>query len=707
MKHILGNWRENGVNFSSPRQKSRVIRIVQSVVVVTGTLFIAACGGGDAPVAPTEADAGSNALVDAARSRFGGSQVAIPTDRLVTDAGSNATRQALFGDLHTHTTYSFDAFAFGTIATPYDAYRHAKGETLKHPGGFDMKLKRPLDFYAVTDHAMFLGVLKEAADTTTDFSRHGYVESVHNMNAPANITYESVPLRTETFGGFLQESVQQLLIGKIDIEEIHGISRSAWQDIVNAAEVHNEPGKFTTFVAYEYTSSTDERGNLHRNVIFADSDRLPAVPYSRFHSQDPEGLWDWMDGLRAEGIEAMAIPHNSNGSNGAMFKLVDWAGDPMDENYTAKRLRNEPLIELTQVKGTSETHPMLSPNDEWANFEIMPYRVATTMYSEPKGSYAREALLNGLDFMAKGQTNPYKFGFVAASDTHTAATSVDEDDFSMKVGLLDGTAQRRGSVPLTGLALTIAEDVMNQEVDETAAVGAAYKRVDGEVFVDGALTTFGASGLAGVWAEENSRSAIYAAFRRKETFATSGTRIRIRMFAGFDFDESLLEATDSVEQGYARGVPMGADLHAKENAAPILFAWAVQDALSAPLQRLQVIKGWTSEGNHNEVVYDVACSDDATPDPETNRCPDNGATVNLNDCAISDGSGAAELKAVWQDPDYDADDHAFYYVRVLENPTCRWSTWDAIRAGTKPRSDFPTTIQERAWSSPVWVIPKG
>jgi hypothetical protein len=301
--------------------------------------------------------------------------------------GRNAARKALFGDLHIHTRYSFDAFAFGTIATPSDAYRYAKGEAIKHPAGFDMKLPAPLDFLGVTDHAMFLGAVPAAADTTTEFSKLDMAQPFHDLNRPDNLIVASNTDRSQRFSTFIPNAMQGIQDGTISRETFNDIARSAWQDIIDSAEAHNDPGSFTTFVAYEYTSSTDERGNLHRNVIFRSGDRLPEIPFSRFHSQNPEGLWHWMDELRGQGIDSLAIPHNSNGSNGAMFALTDWAGNPIDSNYAGLRMRNEPLVEVTQVKGTSDTHPLLSPNDEWADFEIMPYRIATTLHSEENGSY--------------------------------------------------------------------------------------------------------------------------------------------------------------------------------------------------------------------------------------------------------------------------------------------------------------------------------
>jgi hypothetical protein len=606
---------------------------------------------------------------------------------------ANPDRNAYFGDLHVHTQYSFDAYSFGTTATPYDAYRYAKGDALTHPSGYQIQLRTPLDFYAVTDHAMFLGLVKEAADTSTEFSKYEVAKPIHNINAPDNMGVTSILQRMSNFSSFIPNTLAGIQDGSIDLKLATDITRHAWLDTIDAAEQYNEPGKFTTFVAYEYTTSSDDRGNLHRNVIFKGSDKLPAVPFSRLNSQNPEGLWDWMDELRGAGIESLAIPHNSNGSNGQMFKLEDWAGNPIDDDYAQQRIRNEPLVEITQVKGTSDTHPLLSPNDEWADFEIYSLRVGTGLPSEPRGSYVREAYLNGLALEQQGITNPYHFGLVAASDTHVAATTDDEATYFSKAGLMDGEPYGRGSVPVSTLFGAVIKFFDP----------GLLKEVDGREYIHGSgFESWSASGVAGVWAEENTREAIYEAFRRKETFATTGPRIKVRLFAGTDFQDELLTDVDMVRSAYDTGVPMGSELQSRGQ-TPRFLVWASGDPQGTPLQRAQVIKGYVENGEPVEVVYDVACSDGNTPEPTTHRCPDNGARVNLADCSITAEVGDVELLTLWEDPDYQAGIDAFYYVRVLENPTCRWSTWDALREGVEPRSDLAKTIQERGWSSPIWV----
>ena len=617
----------------------------------------------------------------------------------------NPDRNAYFGDLHVHTRYSFDAYAFGTLATPYDAYRFAKGEAIKHPAGFDMQLSVPLDFYGVTDHGMFMGVAPVAADTSSDFSKYPFAQVVHDLNAPDNMGRLSALDRMRSFG--LGRALALAIVeGEVDPDEPWSITRSAWADTIEAADMHNDPSRFTTFVAYEYTTTSDDNGSLHRNVVFKGSDRVPEVPFSRMHSRDPEDLWDWMDTLREAGVESLAIPHNSNKSNGHMFKLEDWAGDPIDDEYAVKRIRNEPLVEITQIKGTSETHPALSSRDEWADFELVSTRgvgMGKPMPSKPEGSYVREAWRHGLALEAQGITNPFAFGVIGSSDTHTGAAQNDESNFSSKLGILSADAQLRGSVPL-GLVENILVNILpGQEVVE----------VDGKSFMGGQQNEFGASGLAAVWAEENTREAIYAAFRRKETFATSGPRIRLRFFAGYGLPDNLLETEGGVARAYTNGVTMGADLApnmadgtTEGERAPQFAVWALADADGAPLQRLQIVKGWIdASGETHEKVIDVACAGGVAVDRSTNRCPDNGATVNLSDCSTRANTGAAQLRTVWTDPDFDANQRAFYYARVLENPTCRWNTWDAIHAGTEPRSDLAPTLQERAWSSPIQYLP--
>ena len=632
----------------------------------------------------------------------------------------NKDRNPYYGDLHVHTKYSFDAYVFGVTASPDDAYRYAKGAAVKHPLGYEMKLQEPLDFYAVTDHGFYMGMIQAYADTSTDISQNDFAEPFHNLNRLDNLTVESAGERSNIFSSVLGATIikpypdwhpnllkayfsrnTQGALRSFDYD----IHKSAWADVARSANEHNDPGNFTTFIGYEFTTSTDiEGGNLHRNVIF-ESSKASIRPWTRIDSINPEDLWTWQDRLREKGVDTISMPHNSNGSNGQMFEMESFKGNALDVEYAEKRMRNEPLVEITQVKGTSETHPLLSPDDEWADFEIMDVRVGSRppTYSKPSGSYVREAYLNGLTLEFTKQGNPYKFGLIGSSDTHVVASSLDESNYWSKVGLLDGDPENRGSVPLKEENVARLEEYMrafNQPISTVTLEQGEYANTG--------FTQWGASGLAAAWAEENTRESLFAAFRRKETFATTGPRISVRFFGGYNLSSIDLNSESLVSEAYSKGVTMGADLLNNDDQIPEFIVWALRDMNSAPLQRIQIIKGWIdmNSGRPKEKVFDVACSDGLEPDPITNRCPDNGARVNINDCSITSNVGSSELKTVWKDPEFKVDDKAFYYVRVLENPTCRWSTWDAIKSGFKPREGLHETIQERAWSSPIWYIPK-
>ena len=618
-------------------------------------LTLAGCSGDDVRVA---AAAPQNAAASASAAESAGAAATAP----------NPLRNVYFGDLHTHTNFSYDAFLNGTRATPDDAYRYAQGEPLTHAAGFEIQLGRPLDFFAVTDHASFLGMLPAMLDPGQEASRHPGAELARRIAAGELTGAERgaayADIRAHTLG---------TRDGLLDLDVV----RSAWRETIAAAERHNDPGRFTTFIAYEFTGSPENQ-NLHRNVIFRGS-AAPEVPFSRLDSFNPEALWAWMDRNREAGMEALAIPHNSNGSNGLMFRLATYAGEPLDAAYAETRTRNEPLVEITQTKGTSDTHPALSPNDEWADFEIWSYRIGGgTTPSQPSGSYVREAYLNGLRLEEERGINPFRFGLVGATDNHAGSGAPTESDYFTA----GGRPQRGASIPFDP------------------------PRPDGSLYSASPLGAIrGASGLTGVWAEENTRESIYDAFRRKETFATTGPRIRVRFFAGYDYADDLAGDPDLVAAAYAGGVAMGGELTAPGDRVPRFLVWASRDPASNPLARLQVIKGWVDAGEAHERVYDVACSDGMSVDPETHRCPDNGAAVDLGTCTASDDAGDAELRTLWADPDFDPAHRAIYYVRALENPSCRWSTWEAVRAGVEPRPDLPATIQERAWSSPIWVTP--
>ena len=634
--------------------------IIAAVIAIgTGGAALAAATPASAPVAP------------AATAR--------PAGRL---PGYSADRNAYFGDLHVHTGLSFDAYIFNVRATPDDAYRFAKGDTIGHASGFNIRRSGgPLDFTAVTDHSEYMGGMREANDPSRPLSKSPLVQGLFSPDPKAiRAAFDKVVALSHA-GQMPKEFSAPDVAGR------------AWTDVKEAAARNNDPGRFTTFVGYEFTSAPDGR-NLHRNVIFRTA-KVPTLPYTSTMSANPEDLWRTMDGWRAKGIDVLAIPHNSNGSDGLMFEPTKRDGTPMDRAYAELRMRNEPLAEITQIKGTSEVHPSLSPNDEWANFEIMErYIGGNKPVTKFKGSYVREALKDGILMRETKGFNPFKFGFIGSSDTHNAAPgSVEERNFFSKVGRSDGTPAQRGSIPPGGARTWPAD------TPDSAHATGPYQ-------------AWGASGLAGVWAEENSREAIFAALRRKETFATSGPRIRVRFFAGYDLPDDLAKHTNLVHEAYAKGVPMGSDLKPSPSQgkgagkAPKFLIWGVRDPNSGYLQRAQVVKGWVENGVAKEQVFDVACSDKLALNKTTWRCPDNGASVNLTTCEPEPFKGDLELRTLWTDPTFKPKQRAFYYLRVLENPSCRWSTWDAIRNGTPPNPTLAKTVMERAWSSPIWYEPK-
>ena len=579
----------------------------------------------------------------------------------------NPSKDAYFGDLHIHTKNSFDAFIFGTRATPDDAYRFAKGATIKNGAGADISLSGPpLDFLAVTDHGEYLGIIAAMRDSKSPISKTKTAKSIFGLTA------------TDRRANFIK--IGTTIVNGEEIQDIydHAHMNNVWAETVAAAERHNNPGQFTTFAGYEFTAMTQvtdlAAANLHRNVIF--KNEAPSQLFTTLDSTNPEDLWEWMNSERAAGREVLAIPHNSNASNGQMFADVSYDGSPLPEGYGANRLRNEPLVEITQVKGTSEVHPSLSPNDEWADFEQYEYLIGSTDKSTPStGSFARPALGRGLAL----ENNPYEFGFIGSSDTHLGAGSFNEKDHFGKFPHDLGPESRQSTPPKK--AKTWPEEQTKNE-DLIAA------------------PQYGASGLAGVWAEANTREHLFGAMQAKETFATSGPRIRVRLFAGERYSPLLLTKPDMVAKAYEGGVAMGQTFKTTET-SPDFIAWAMMDPNGTPLQRLQIIK--VTQGG--ERIFDVACANNEAINSETFRCRDNGARVDLTTCATNDSTGAAELKAIWQDPEYKQGEGAAYYIRALENPKCRWSTWDAVRNGTPPNPNMQATLQDRAWGSPIWITP--
>ena len=578
-------------------------------------------------------------------------------------------RKAYFGAVHVHTSISFDGFTLGTRTMPEDAYRWARGEAIE-PGmnGVKNQVQTPLDFYMVSEHSEMLGVFQEMQRPGTAASKLPIAKRVLSSDPAVAAAV------TEIFG--------DLNAGKLDPATMNvlldpAIGRSTWRTIVDVADKYYEPGKFTTFAGFEWTSSPENR-NMHRVVMFRDTKVLPDLPLSTIESQDPETLWKWMDTQRARGSVLMAMGHNGNSSDGRMFEQVKFDGSPIDTGWVAARSRNEKLYELTQIKGTSETHPSLSPNDEFADFEIWDYTISAEA-ERPKvrtASYARQALVDGLAVEARGLGNPFKVGFYGDNDTHTAAGSHEEFNYTGKFGV-----EMVPGVRLAGLPGMPAGQVKQ-------------------------IREFGSGGLAGVWADENTREGIYDAMYRRETFATSGSYIRLRMFGGFGLTRADLDAADFAARGYQKGVPMGGDLKgAPGTPAPTFLVRALKDAKSANLDRIQIVKGWIDAvGQKHEKVFDVAWAGERKPGPN-GKLPPIGNTVDLKTATYTNSIGAAELAVAWTDPEFKPGERAVYYARVLEIPTPRWSTYDSVRLGKALPKDLPHTIQERAWSSPIWYTP--
>lgn len=570
---------------------------------------------------------------------------------------------ALFGDLHVHTMNSFDAFIFGTRADADAAYRFAKGEPMENGMGATIQLSGPpLDFFSVTDHGEYLGIVPAMANRGSKLSKTDTAKSIFGI------------LATDRRANFLR--IGQTVVSGDELEDIYDREHmdGVWAKTVAATEAHNQPGRFTTFAGYEYTAMqrvTDTAAaNLHRNVIFKDS--APERLFTTLDSPNPEELWAWMDNQRADGHAVLAIPHNSNASNGLMF-----AGS-LSAERAIQRSRNEPLVEITQLKGTSETHPALSPNDEWSDFEQYDVLIGSREKSTPEmGSFIRQTLARGLGIKAETGVNPYQFGVIGSSDTHLGGPSLHEEDFFGKFPH-DLKPENRQSTPPNG-----AKTWPETYTPPTDLISTPQ---------------YGASGLAGVWAEANTRDDIFNAMRSRETFGTSGPRLKVRFFVLQDSPENILDAPDMIETAYRTGRPMGSVVDATST-PPRFLAWASQDANSAPLERMQIIKTWMADDTPQEHVIDIACAEGV---PENGRCPAQASDIDITSCTRSD-AGAAELKTLWTDLDYQAEQSAAYYVRVLEAPKCRWSTWDAVRNGTPPNPEMKATVQDRAWSSAIWV----
>lgn len=579
-----------------------------------------------------------------------------------------------FGDTHVHTGFSFDGGLFGATTTPSDAFRFARGETVKASKGLQAKLDRPLDFLVISDHSENLGFFKmlsegDPAVLANPKGKQWYDGFRKGGQDAVNATLDMIKVFSQ--GKFPPE----LMVAGEKM-------RPLWDAVIDAAEKYNEPHKFTAFIGYEWTSMPGGN-NLHRVVVFADGkDRVgQTLPFSAQDSEDPEKLWDAMQAYEHKtGGRVLAIPHNGNLSNGQMFGLETASGKPLDRAYAERRMKLEPLYEATQIKGDSEAHPYLSPTDELANFERWDIGNLDLSVKKQKsqlaGEYAREALKTGLAMDAKLGANPFKFGMIGSTDTHTGLSTADDRNFFGK---------HSGAEP-------------NAERAAHAAIGGKAGKIMGWQMT--------ASGYAAVWAHENTRKSLFEAMIRKETYATTGPRMVLRLFGGWDFSAADLTG-DFVKAGYERGVPMGGDLKPGSGAAaPTFIVAAMKEPDGANLDRVQIVKGWVdAQGKTHEKVFDVAWSGDRKPKAD-GKLPPVGSTVDLATCTYANTIGAPQLMVVWKDPEFNAAQKAFYYVRLLEIPTPRWTAYDAMRYGAKLPKEAPLTTQERAYSSPIWYSPR-
>ena len=589
----------------------------------------------------------------------------------------------LWGDSHLHTSLSVDAGLFGNTLPPREAYRFARGEQVVSATGQPVRLSRPLDWLVVADHSDGMGLI---ADLRT--------------GAPEVLAFEqgarwSTDLRAGGEAGVAAalDLITTFANDKVDPDLFSSYQpgskayRTLWYKVIAEAEAFNDPGRFTAFIGFEWTSLINGN-NMHRVVMMRDDgDKAAQVePYTMtapWGSPDPRDLWKYMTEYEAKtGGDVLAIPHNGNLSNGIMFPLeAQWNGKKLDATYVTQRDKWEPLVEVTQIKGDAEAHPFLSPDDEFADYET--WDVGNLDLSQAKkkdmlaGEYAREALKRGLAIEAKLGTNPYKFGMIGATDSHTSLASAEEDNFFGKHAGTEPSPER-WKHPFT-------------KTDKGVIEG--WQSV--------------ASGLAAVWATENTRESIFDAMERKEVYGTTGPRMTVRLFGGWDFTDQDLNSRMPAVVGYEKGVPMGGDLRKAPAgaSAPKFMVYALRDPIGANLDRVQIVKGWSdSKGKTYEKVYDVAWSDDRKPDAN-GKLPAVGSTVDVANANWTNTIGASELGVVWSDPDFDAKQKAFYYARVIEIPTPRWTAYDAFRLSIKMPPEVPMTTQERAYTSPIWYTP--
>jgi hypothetical protein len=615
-------------------------------------------------------------------------------------AAPNPDMNLYWGELHLHTAESFDATLFGNSLGIEDAYRFAKGEPLSTAGGEVMQLSRPLDFVAITDHAEGFGTRTHCDSPDLSLSERAACWLANEPNPMIFQTLAKAVRGTAAPGdpskpaGVYQQTTRQPLkpgafptcrVGDGAAQRCHENALNDWARYIDLANAYNEPGKLTTLIGYEYSPGMPDQGKHHRNIIFR-SNVAPERALSSLDVPNAIELWKGLEATCFDDCDFLTIPHNPNKAWGLTYSRFTWDGLEYSEADWRLRQKREPLVEIFQIKGAQECALGVGATDEECAFEQVfdPCQPGETTGCAFETGFVRQGLKVGLELEQEFGFNPIQTGFIAATDSHNSNPGdVEEWDFPGTAGAITSSAARR-----------------LRETEETAA----YKTM---------IKFHTSGGLAAVWAPENTREAIFDALARRETYATSGPRIAVRLYAGWGIDKTALNDNNAVPNLVANGVPMGGVLRpdaakdAGKKNSPGFFVWATRDSLDAPLQRVQMIKGWIdAQGQTQEKVVDIACADGLTVDPATSRCPDNGASVDLDTCNFSTGSGADELKTLWHDPEYDPTQNAFYYVRVLMNPTCRWSSYDAIRLGREPDPRVPATIRERAWTSPIWLDPE-
>ena len=572
----------------------------------------------------------------------------------------NPLKNVYFGELHVHTALSFDSYIFGNRLTIDQAYHFAKGSSMQNATGESMQLSRPLDFVAITDHAETFGLFEGCADASRSEETKIFCKRFENPDLSFFLELREIGEKRPMINPAEENE---------GAERTRLFSNMTWQETVRVADEHNEPGIFTAFAAYEYSPVLPDSGKHHRNVIFKNN-HVPKHAFSGFDALTELDLWSMLNKDCKDPCEFLTIPHNPNRTWGLAFASQTIDGDAYTIDDWKQRDKFEPLVEMYQVKGGSECIIGFCSTDEECNFEqFFPLcKEDNETGCIAPTSMARDGLKKGITLENEMGFNPLDFGMIGSTDNHNSSPGDTEEwDYRGSTGAFTGTAKSRLR---TGNRTTLINNP---------------------------------GGLAAVWSKENTRDSLFDSMQNKEVYATSGSRIELRFFGSFNFQDNLAELEEPIKTAYANGVPMGGALEGETNQSPTFYVSAFRDLLDAPLDKIQIIKGWTENGEVKEEVRDIVCSEGRTIDIDTNRCPPIDAKVNISNCSIDQNRGAKELKTLWTDDNYNSEQNAFYYVRAIQNPTCRWSTYDSLRIGEDPPKDYPATITEMAWSSPIWI----